>query len=88
MGHVPERRNICWYLIFIMICLNKISGMWVGLKVAGKAEIPNKKGKQQQDFSCVPLSSAPIERLFVGYCNAQVMSPVLTSQLEVVNTQI
>lgn len=60
----------------------------LGLKGAGKAEIPNKKGKSQQDFSRVPLSSALIERLLAGYCNTWVMSPVLKSQLEAANTQI
>lgn len=55
------------------------------LKGAGKAEIPNKKGRYQQDFSCVPLFSALIERLHVGYCNTQVMSLVLRSYLETTN---
>lgn len=58
------------------------------LKGAGKDEIPNKKGNCQQDFSCVPLFSALIEKLHVGYCNTRVMSLVLRSHLEAVNTQI
>lgn len=60
----------------------------LSLKGTAKAEIPNKKGKSKQDFSYVMVFSAPVERFLVECGNTQVMSPILKSQLQTVNTYI